>query len=407
MRLVTNWRRTLKLFLVPAIVMLVALYLFPALVNYLSTGSLGRTTVLVYNAPESFSTYVDGLNVGTIYSFKEAESEPDKEEIKELVSKGKIVVKFSSGYENEIAKYYVRLASFYKTYDPDRIYTSKEYPLTKAKVNVYYKDDSSFSARAEQLGVDILEKYFDAYPSLAGIDTSAIPAENTSLNAFNPVTKILMNRVMANSRAGRIVPQIMVLMMYYCVYALALDIFAGDRERGFLTKLIMTPVSAKTIIWGKLITIGVMSTVSTVIVFLMMFLASWLNFSNDALSLLPFGMLFLPGQLIRIFIVCLSSGILMIAICTWIVFELRKPEDITINLQIPLVTILIELFAFMLRPEKTIFIEFLLPIHNTMTAIQTIMLSSYNDLNLVLTVLVNALYTSLILRDVLKKEDYK
>lgn len=406
MRLVTNWKRTLKLFLVPALVMLVALYLFPALVNYLSTGSLGRTAVLICNAPDSFLEYVDGLNVGATYTFKEIDPIED-DELQELVQKGRIVIVFDEGYEINVIKYYKHLEAFYESYDPERLYIGDEYPITKAEVNLYYKADSSFSARALQLQNDILDNYFDAYPDLAGIDTSNIPDSQTEINSFNPVTKILMNRVQANSRAGRIVPQIIVLMMYYCIYALSLDIFAGDRERGFLTKLIMTPVSKKTIIWGKLITIGVMSLASTVIIFLMMFLASWLNFSNDALSLIPFGMLYLPGQLIKIFIVALSSGILMISICVWIIFELRKPEDITINLQIPLVTILVELFAFMLRIDKTIFIEYLLPIHNTMTSIQTIMLSSDKTIYLVLTVITNTLYTSLILNDVLKKEDYK
>lgn len=388
--------------------MLVALYLFPVLVNYLSTGSLGRTTVLVSNAPESFMDYADSLNMGTIYSFKEiADDEVDtKNEIEAHISKGEMVVTFNDTYEKDVEQYYDKLGKFFQEYEPDRVIKGKMYPSSNAEIKIYFKEDATFSTRSEQLKQDVIDKYVDAYPDLAGIDTSLIPKDNIDTNSFNPVNKILMNRVVANLRAARIIPQIMVLMIYYTVYSLALDIFAGDRERGFFTKLLMSPISPRTIIWGKLLTIEAMAIVSSVLMFFMMFLASWLNFSNDALSLLPFGMLMLPGQLLKIAAICISSAMVMIALCVWIIFDLQKPEDITVNLQLPLATILIELFIFMIRPGNPVGIEYVLPIHNGMAAIYSIMLSTDTVATTLVTVLLNVLYTVLMLSQVLKKEEF-
>lgn len=406
-RLLSNWQKTLKLFLIPAAVMLAALYLFPMLVNYLSTGSLGRTSVLVSNAPDSFMDYVDDLNVDTIYTFKEVDEKDvnSKKEIEEYIKTGNLVVVFDDNYEKEVIEYYEDLTKYYENYEPDQITPVKMFPKNKAEVNVYYKEDSTFESRALQLEGDILEKYIEDYPDLAEIDTSKIPKDSVNNNSFNPIMKVLLNRVQANLRAGKLIPQIIVLMMYYCIYSLSLDIFAGDRERGFLTKLMMAPISSKTIIWGKLITIEIMALISSVIIFFMMFLASWLNFSNDALSLLPFGMLMLPMQLLKMLVVCVTSGMTMVALCCWIIFELQRPEDITINLQFPLATILIELFVFMFKPGTPIAIEYALPIHNAIVSMQTIMLSNDNPLNILMTVLFNILYTSLIIRAVLKKEE--
>ena len=49
-RIMTNWHQTMTLFLVPAIVLLGAIYLFPLLVEYLSTGHMGTPPIIVVNS---------------------------------------------------------------------------------------------------------------------------------------------------------------------------------------------------------------------------------------------------------------------------------------------------------------------------------------------------------------------
>lgn len=408
LRLIANWKRTLKLFLVPAVVMLVALYAFPMLVNYMTTGSLGRTMVYVINAPDEFQNYADSLNMGTTYKFitPEAKDIPSDQKLEEMISKGTIVVYFPDNYKEQISKYYDTLGNFYDNYEPDRILSKDEFPKSTAEIVIGYKGDSTFETRAMQLQSDVIDKFVDAYPELAKIDTTDIPDSFIETNGFNPILKIITNRSHANNGAARIVPQILVLMLYYSIYSLSLDVFAGDRERGFLNKMLLSPVSSKNIIWGKLISVLCVSIFSSLIMFFMIFLASWLNFSNDALSFLPFGFLLLPGQMIRLMLVAISEAMVMTALCAWVVFDLSKPEDITINLQMPLVIILAELFIMMFTSGKPFFLEYIVPIHNSMAAMQSIIYSTDNPFMIIVTVLINLLLTSLILREILKKEEF-
>ena len=46
-RIMSNWRQSVAIFLIPSIVLLGALYVFPLLVSYLSTGSVTRPTVVL------------------------------------------------------------------------------------------------------------------------------------------------------------------------------------------------------------------------------------------------------------------------------------------------------------------------------------------------------------------------
>ena len=53
-KILSSWKKTMAVFLIPAAVMVFAINLFPKLLTYLSTGSLGSQRVIVIDAPESF-----------------------------------------------------------------------------------------------------------------------------------------------------------------------------------------------------------------------------------------------------------------------------------------------------------------------------------------------------------------
>lgn len=414
MRLVSDWRKTLSMIFVPAIVMLLTFYLFPAVVNYLNTGSLGRTKVMVVNAPNEFTSYLERYKFNTVYKFIEVDSEDydSKKEILDGVDKGNIIMIFKDEYEARVKDYYQDLEEFYSIYtvegtsinilDDDSI----EAPTSSAKIDVIFKNDFTYSARATQLEDYMLKDFIDSYPDAVGANTSDIPDSHTSINSFNPIGKVIENRAYANERAARIIPQLIILILYYCIYSLSFDIFAGDRDRGFLRRLIMCPVSSKAIIGGKIITSALFSLFSSVVIFFIMIFASWLNISNDALSLLPFGVLILPKQFIKILLVCFSSSLMMITLTAWMIFDLTKPEETTVNLQFPLAIILVDMFIFMFRSIETMWFEYLLPIHNAITSIQSIILNTDNTLTIATTVIANLLFTALILHIIFKKEAY-
>ncbi len=408
-RLISNWRQTLKLFLVPAVVMLAALYLFPVLVNYLSTGSWGQTKVVVVNAPKEFMPYVEDSGFDRLYTFTESEYKDahTTKQIEEIVSSNGILVIFSPSFEQKVRDYYDEMRVYFDNYNPalGESDPDNKLPMARNYIEIYYKEDPACYTKAQQFQNDVIDKFAESFPEFIDVDTGSISKTVSIINDFNPIGQIIYRRFYANSKSARIVPQITILVLYYCIYSLSMDIFAGDRERGFLRKTLMSPVSARTIIWGKTLTLEIVAMVSALLMIFIMFLASWLNFSNDALSLLPFGMLLLPDQLLKIFLICLSTSLLMIAFCVAIVFSLNKPDDIQVNLQFPLTLLLADLFIFMLRPETVNIIEYILPFHGAMTAIQSVMLANDSIPIVAAVVISNLLYAFIILEKTFKKED--
>jgi len=57
-RILSNWRQTMAIFLVPSIVLLLALYLFPVLVDYISTGNIGKAPIVLVSPDEYMLSFI-------------------------------------------------------------------------------------------------------------------------------------------------------------------------------------------------------------------------------------------------------------------------------------------------------------------------------------------------------------
>ncbi len=368
-KLFSSWRRTVALFLLPAILLMAALNVFPLLVNYMATGSLNKKPVTVVGAPESFRTYVDETVDARVYvydfkTYKEfADIMRDKDSYHKQLRKGMLVCYFYSG--DPLVDFDDEVRNYYKEISADN--TKAE---SRAVIYVAYDENSlTMEARAEQLKQGVLNDYQASLIDKLGGDYSVVGSSLFETDSFNPVTDFLGYRTTANTAASRVVPGVLMIMMYYCVYSLVSDMFASERDRGFMAKLIMTPVSRRKIYWGKILAINVIVSCSTVITMLLLFFSSWVNRSNDAMSLLPFGMLLTPSELLTILGTIPITVLLMTAICISTTFQLRRMQDITVNLQLPLIYFLGDFFIQMFRGTRPVTMEYFIPLHNSLALI--------------------------------------
>ena len=137
-----------------------------------------------------------------------------------------------------------------------------------------------------------------------------------------------------------------------------------EKDRGFYNKLVLTPISQRAIISGKVLTMMLVSLISSLITIFLLFMTSWLNWSNDSMSLLPFGMMLTPGTLLLITIIMTAAVFFMSAAAVYVVFTLQKLQDMIINLQLPLILFLIDFFLTLFRYNRPLTFEYLMPFHN-------------------------------------------
>lgn len=391
-KILSSWKKTMAIFLVPAAVMVFAINLFPKLLNYLSTGSLGAQKVIVLDAPESFKDYSGKKDDLYKYSYMSIyDILPEGTELIDadltgtlypILKDGTLVVMFCApdgkDFDDVVREGY------------RRIYVDGVEDLPEAAVDVFF-DDGKFltETKAEQYMVDVLDPYKVSRQDHYFEEFVGETVETFTVDEYNPITFILNNRSVANFAAAHVIPGIMTILMYYCAYSLACDMIAMEKNRGFLNKLVMTPASPKAIIWGKALAVNILVTGSSLITFLFLFLSSWLNRSNEAGSLLPFGLMLMPDQLLYMILAIPSCTLVMTAFCFLVALELEKFEDAVANMQFILLILLVGFFIQMFYYFDPVFTEFLIPGHNFIVLMKMIIQSDVNIFQFIAVVSVN------------------
>ena len=161
---------------------------------------------------------------------------------------------------------------------------------------------------------------------------------------------------------------------------------AMEKNRGFLNKLIMTPASAKAILWGKALAANILVTGSSLITFLFLFLSSWLNRSNEAGSLLPFGLMLMPDQLLYMILSIPAATLVMTTFCFIVAMELERFEDAVANMQFVLLLLMFGFFIQMFYYFDPVWLEFIIPVHNMIILLKMILLSQVNIIQFIVVV---------------------
>ncbi len=384
-RVFSNWRQTVSVFLVPALVLLIALYAFPALLNFISSGSVGRPAVVLVDPDPSFIAFteentaagraeyqiIDGREFSTILRNGQAEKQ---------LNQGRIFVTFSAfPFEGSSAD--PLFSEAVRGYYSDLLSGNNNAGSTAFISILYDRTNPGSNANYNQFETDVFEPYRKYLVKFLGGDYYAAGGGDIfEMNRVNPYTTLMGQRSVANPAASRVIPGILILLAYYCVYSLASDTLAADRQRGFLSKIALTPIGTASLLAGKAISVMVVSSVSSVITLLVLNLSSWVNFQNSPNSLLPFGMFIFPADFLAIIITLLTVTLMMTAFCFAVILSLREIRDVTLNLQIPLIFFLVEFFIHLFRPPGVVLFEYLIPAHNSLMILRDTVSGELNPL---------------------------
>ncbi|MBP5416775.1 MAG: ABC transporter permease [Clostridiales bacterium] len=404
-KIINNWQKTLKVFLLPALLLLAAINLFPMLMNYLSTGSLQSRPVTIVNAPDSFVDYFESNPKSSFYSVTWLSMDEamamDEEYREEQMKKGGIFVFFAASERTEVVDFDECVADYYS-----RLAQGESTRRMHMILEIDYKGDYNSYLQAEQFKEDIAKGYSPYLLEHLGqpyLDSGG--GERWDTDLFNPFTFVTSNRSVANLGASRTIPSMMILLMYYCIYSLTAETLASARQSGFLTKVYLSPISKESLLIGKALMVIFVGIISAVVTFFLLFVSSWLNRSNSAYSLLPFGLFLTPSQLLAFFILLVTAAIMIAMLCFGITFMVRRMQDVIMNLQVPLVLLIFEFFGNMFRPSDAILAEYFIPIHNVIMTIREIFNGTYSWWTVLLVIFINLIFAAELFIVCLKSKD--
>ncbi|MFP4456660.1 MAG: ABC transporter permease [Clostridia bacterium] len=324
----------------------------------------------VHNAPESFLEYSNSPEWSESISFEQADS--NIEEIKEDVREGHvdILVVFEEDFEKKVNNY----QSLDSLPAIDTYYNNSEDNSSTARFRIFSSLIAQYERKliGERLGNSQYAKAFV-------LDSTQ--AQHNIVNEQRATGQGLSN----------LIPVLITVFLFSGGMGIGMDTIAGEKERGTMATLLITPVKRETIALGKIIGLGIVSIISalssfTGILISLPFSKALFSSSGDMdISALGFGF----SEYLQLFIIMLTMvGVFVGLISLASIFAKNVKEAGTYVTPI-FMFIMILGFMNMFNTSQVQLWHHLIPIYGSVASLRTLFTFEATITGIGLTCLVN------------------
>jgi len=232
--------------------LVISAFVMPALTIALLYGVMGvmitrmvedrqahQTEIAVIDAPASFTTYIQNHQQEDMtLQLVDASSLP---ELKGYLFTGELdaILVFEKGFDTRLIHY--------------------ETEANQPEIKIYYNaaEDYSVDARSRLMS-GLLEDYE------AGVLTARF-GDASYLSAFERADEVVADpKKVAGKGIGSFLPLLLSIFLFAGGMGVGLDAIAGEKERGTMATMLVTPVRREAIAFGKLLSLGVVAFLSSV-----------------------------------------------------------------------------------------------------------------------------------------------
>ncbi|MFW5630216.1 MAG: ABC transporter permease [Acetivibrio ethanolgignens] len=243
-RVFSDKKMVFSLFIMPAILM-VGIYSFmgKAMNSMMDDIKEHVAKIYVENAPEGFSDFIGQSGIIADIQYAKDESE---EEVKNMIFDGTLdlYVVFEENFLNKVADYQ----------------NGSEVPELKT----YYNPSEDYSNEARDKFLKLV-----AEPYRQALLAERIGDLN-SLAIFvidkDPASSVIMDESKASGKMmGMLLPYLIVILLFTGPMSLGIDAITGEKERGTLASMLVSPVKRSQIVLGKLLSLSILSCLSAIV----------------------------------------------------------------------------------------------------------------------------------------------
>ena len=279
-------------------------------------------------------------------------------------------------------------ADLYIIYPENFLTLAEEHKLDETKptpnVEIYYnssKDESLF----------IFEEYCNFLSQYESSKCNMFDINNSESTIYN-----LVNKDDASKKfLSMMLPFLLIIFLFSGALSFCNDSFAGEKERGTMATLLMTPTKRSQIAIGKIIALSIMALVSATASFIgiLFSLPKMLGSASSQFSFNVYGF----GTYVLLFLIIISITLLFIAVLAIIsAFAKSVREAASLSIPVMVLVMLIGITGFMTTVAQTNAIYYLIPVYNAVQSLTAILGGNINSICLLVTVLSNLFYVIVI-----------
>lgn len=334
-----------------------------------------ESIVYMVNEPKSFQAFLKSADLHL--DAKSVETKEERENVMESLKNGEadLMIEFPENFDSIIQNYQ----------------QGDEVP----QIKTYYNPSEDYSSSAyEAISNQALEAYRQVLLSQRVEDMNGL--QIFTVNSDNKEMIVQDDQKASGKTLGMMLPYFITILLFAGAMGIGTDMIAGEKERGTMASLLVTPVKRKSIVLGKVFALMTISGISSIIYIVVMGLTFPKIMGGDS----GLDIEITPEQIIMIGILLVAIAFLYSAIVILIsVFARDLKEASTYITPAYMVVLVIGLMTMFTTSEPDMK-DYLIPFYNTALTLKGILMSEVTmaqyGVTLVMTLVLGGMLTVLI-----------
>ncbi len=296
-----------SLFLLPAILIIGLYSLIGQMISNMSNDiEEHASSVYIVNAPQDVQDLITGTGYDTSVNLIMLDADASLDDIKTQIlnSETDLLVVFSDNFSEVAAAY---------RNQGDAI------PV----VDLFYNTTSDYSSAA----------YSNFSSTILGsLQTKLLTDRFTNLEllqVFQTNTEVIVNEDKANGEyLSMLLPYFITFMLFAGAMGLGIDAITGEKERGTMASMLLSPIRRSELVFGKLVSLAILSSISAAVYAIAMIIAMpMMTKTFTGGEEIPFVMHFSVLQIVQLFIIMISMVYLYVSMVSFVAVLAKTAKE--------------------------------------------------------------------------------
>lgn len=304
-------------------------------------------------------------------------------DIKELLLKNKISFKEKNKpqnyYMNKIRDKNLDLyIDFDKNFE-DNILNGTEKGVQVPSVSIYYNSQSNSSNTGYMLLSSILNEYKDCIRNVFYV------------NSGNDLYDLATTKDSTGQFISMILPMLLITMLFSICASVAPDSIAGEKERGTMATLLVTPIKREQLAIGKILGLSIIVVLGGISSFIGAMLSlPFLSIGQDEIDTSVYSI----NDYLELFIIVISTVLIMISLTAIVSVLARSIKEASSSMApLTILVALVGISGMYNQNGSNRLIHYIIPLYNSAQCMNEIFLFNGNINHVIITVISNLLYT--------------
>ena len=304
-------------------------------------------------------------------------------DIKELLLKNKISFK----EKNKPQNYYMNKIRYknldlYIDFDKnfeDNFLNGTEKGVQVPSVSIYYNSQSNSSNTGYMLLSSILNEYKDCIRNVFYV------------NSGNDLYDLATTKDSTGQFVSMILPMLLITMLFSICASVAPDSIAGEKERGTMATLLVTPIKREQLAIGKILGLSIIVVLGGISSFIGAMLSlPFLSIGQDEIDTSVYSI----NDYLELFIIVISTVLIMISLTAIVSVLARSIKEASSSMApLTILVALVGISGMYNQNGSNRLIHYIIPLYNSAQCMNEIFLFNGNINHVIITVISNLLYT--------------